>query len=118
MVAARKADRLPCRLVLLASFYSLRRLIIGLVELTGMAQSEKDAEILALRHEDAVLRRRVKRPDLFPTDRAIFAALGSNLPAGRLIFQPATLLRWHRELVRRKWAAFQRRPGRGRPPLP
>lgn len=118
MVAARKADRLPCRLVLLASFYSLLRLIIGLVELTGMAQSEKDAEILALRHEVAVLRRRVKRPDLFPTDRAIFAALGSNLPAGRLMFQPATLLRWYRELVRRKWAAFQRRPRRGRPPLP
>jgi putative transposase len=92
--------------------------MIGLVALTGMAQREKDAEILALRHEVAVLRRRVKRPDLFPADRAIFAALGSNLPAGRLMFQPATLLRWHRELVRRKWAAFQRRPRRGRPPLP
>ena len=118
MVASRKADHLLCRLVLLASFYSLVRLMIGLVALSGMAQSEKDAEILALRHEVAVLRRRVKRPDLFPTDRAIFAALGTNLPAGRLMFQPATLLRWHRELVRRKWAAFQRRPRRGRPPLP
>ncbi len=103
--------------MLLASFYSLVRLIIGLVALTGTAEREKDAEILALRHEVAVLRRRVKRPDLFPTDRAIFAALGTNLPAGRLMFQPATLLRWHRELVRRKWAAFQRRPRRGRPPL-
>lgn len=50
MVAARKADRLPCPLVLLASFYSLLRPMIGLVALTGMAQSEKDAEILALRH--------------------------------------------------------------------
>jgi len=92
--------------------------MIGLAALTSMGQSEKDAEILALRHEVAVLRRRVKRPDLFPTDRAIFAALGRNLPAGRLMFQPATLLRWHRELVRRKWAAFQHRPRRGRPPLP
>jgi transposase len=92
--------------------------MIGLGVLTSMAESEKDAEILALRHEVAVLRRRVKRPDLFPTDRAIFAALGTKLPAGRLMFQPATLLRWHRELVRRKWAACQRRPRRGRPPLP
>jgi len=93
MVAARKADHLLCPLVLLASFYSLVQLIIGLVELTSMTESEKDAEILALRHEVVVLRRRVKRPDLFSTDRAIFAALGSNLPAGRLMFQPATLLR-------------------------
>jgi hypothetical protein len=46
MVAARNADRLLCPLVLLASFYSLLRLMIGLVALTGMAQSEKDAEIL------------------------------------------------------------------------
>ncbi len=118
MVAGRKVDHLLCPLVLLASFYSLVRLMLGLVALTSMTESEKDAEILALRHEVAVLRRRVKRPDLFPTDRAIFAALGSNLPAGRLMFQPATLLRWHRELVRRKWAAFQQRPRRGRPPLP
>ncbi len=116
MVAGRKVDHLLCPLVLLASFYSLVRLMLGLVALTSMTESEKDAEILALRHEVAVLRRRVKRPDLFPTDRAIFAALGSNLPAGRLMFQPATLLRWHRELVRRKWAAFQQRPRRGRPP--
>ncbi len=118
MVAARNADHLLWPLVLLASFYSLVRLMIGLIALTRMRESEKDVDILALRHEVAVLRRRVKRPDLFPTDRAIFAALGSHLPAGRLMFQPATLLRWHRELVRRKWAAFQRRPRRGRPPLP
>ena len=49
MVATRKPDRLLCPLVLLASFYSLVRLMIGLVALTGMTQSEKDAEILALR---------------------------------------------------------------------
>lgn len=64
--------------------------MVGLVALTSMAESEKDAEILALRHEVAVLRRLVKRPDLFPTDRALFAALGMYLPARRLMFQPAT----------------------------
>ena len=117
MVAIRRRDRLLCPLVLLASFYSVVRLMIGLIELKSMAERKKDAEILALRHEVAVLRRRVKRPDLYPTDRAILAALGLYLPARRLMFQPATLLRWHRELVRRKWAAFQRRPRRGRPPL-
>ena len=98
-------------------YYAVVRLVIGLIELSGMTEGEKDAEILALRHQVAVLRRRVKRPDLFPTDRAIFAALGRSLPAGRLMFQPATLLRWQRELVRRKWAAFGRLPHRGRPPL-
>ncbi len=90
MVAARTTDPLPCPLVLLASLYSFVRLMIGLVALTRMAQSEKDAEILALRHEVAVLRRRIQRPDLFATGRAIFAALGRHLPAGRLMFQPAT----------------------------
>jgi hypothetical protein len=47
----------------------------------------------------------------------ILAAIGRQLPAGRLLFSPATLTRWHRELVRRKWAAFTRRPRRGRPPI-
>src|SRR5262245_6205758 len=39
-------------------------------------------------------------------------------PVGRLLFTPATVLRWHRDLVRRRWAAFGRRPRRGRPPIP
>ena len=43
-------------------------------------------------------------------DRMILAALGSGLPPGRLLFSPATLLGWHRELVRRHWAAFGSRP--------
>lgn len=71
--------------------------MIGLVALTNMAQSEKDAEILALRHEVAVLRRRVKRPDLFPTDRAIFAALGSRRLADSYSSRPpcrARTARW------------------------
>src|SRR5579859_7486852 len=47
----------------------------------------------------------------------ILAALGLRLPPGRLLFSPATLLRWHLELVRRHWSAFRLRPRRGRPPI-
>jgi putative transposase len=64
-----------------------------------------------------VLSRQVKRPDLLPADRMILAALGLKLPPGRLLFSPATLLRWHHELVRRHWSAFRLRPRRGRRPI-
>ena len=105
-------------LVLFASIYSVIRLIVGAIEVHGRSSEELQVEVLALRHEVAILRRQVKRPDLLPTDRLILAALGRRLQAGKLMFAPATLLRWHRELVRRKWVAFQRRPRRGRPPIP
>ncbi len=65
-----------------------------------------------------MLRRQVKRPDLLPADRMILAALGLRLPDGRLLFSPATLLPWHRELMRKHWSAFGLRPRRGRPPIP
>jgi hypothetical protein len=65
----------------------------------AQAVAERDLELLALRHEVAILRRHVKRPDLLPTDRLLLAALGRRLPVGRLLFTPATVLRWHRELV-------------------
>jgi hypothetical protein len=59
-----------------------------------------------LRHEVAVLRRQITRPALQPPDRAIFAGLSRLLDRqhrGRFFVQPETLLRWHRDLVRRKW---------------
>jgi putative transposase len=62
-----------------------------------------------------VLRRQHPRPRLSPADRALFAGLGRLLPRGRrvgLVVTPRTLLRWHRELVRRKWAQPQVRYGR------
>ena len=77
-------------------------------------------ELLALRHEVRVLRR-TTRPARRPGDRLFLAALSRCLPrAAWHVFpvRPETLLRWHRELVRRKWAAFGRRRGPGRPPLP
>src|ERR1039457_1812976 len=68
-----------------------------------------------VRHEVAVLRRQVARPALRPVDRAVLAGLSRLLsPArpGRLLVQPETLLRWHRDLVRRKWTYSHRRLGR------
>ncbi len=100
-----------------ASIYVLLRLAISLATLATSSDSERDLEILALRHQVAVLRRHVKRPELVPADRLVFAALGLRLPPGRLMFSPATLLRWHRELMRRHWSAFRLRPRRGRPPI-
>ena len=76
----------------------------------------KDVELLVLRHQLVVLGRQRQRPPLRPADRAFLAALTRVLPQPRrrgLIVTPQTLLRWHRELVRRKWT----QPGRslGRP---
>ncbi len=67
-----------------------------------------------LRHEVAVLRRQVERPALQPPDRALFAGLSWLLPQVKLhrfFVQPDTLLRWYRDLVRRKWT-YPKPPGR------
>jgi putative transposase len=77
----------------------------------------KEAELLVLRHENAVLWRQVSRPRYEPADRIWFAALSSLVPCHRwpAVFPvtPATILRWHRRLVARKWTyTDQRRPGR------
>ena len=88
---------------------------LQLVRLSWSEQQDLAIEVVMLRHEVAVLRRQVARPALRPVDRAVLAGLSRLLsPArrGRFLVQPETLLRWHRDLVRRKWTYSHRRLGR------
>jgi transposase len=81
----------------------------------------KAAEILILRHQLAVLQRRQpRRPKLNWADRALFAALLAVIPKARrqglrLLVTPDTIVRWHRDIVRRSWAARSMRGRTGRP---
>jgi hypothetical protein len=106
--------------MLLALAYRLVCWLLHLALVRSPAARPETVELLALRHEVRVLRRQVKRSAWRPRDRLLLAALSRCVPRaqwGRLPVRPETLLRWHRELVRRKWAAFGRRRGPGRPPL-
>ena len=89
--------------------------VMGWLALLARGSAAKNAELLLLRHEIAVLRRQVTRPRLDWADRSLLAGLARLLPPSvrrGLFLQPATLLRWHRELVRRRWSYPHRR---GRP---
>jgi transposase len=93
--------------------------VFGWLALLARSDRAKYAEILILRHQVAVLQRQVKAPRLSWADRAVLAALARLLPGSqlrqlRLIVSPRTLLRWHADLVRRKWAYPRRTPGRPR----
>ncbi len=80
--------------------------------------SDLAIEVVILRHEVAVLRRQVARPAMRPSDRALLAGLSRLIPRAkrsRFFVQPDTLLRWHRELVRRKWT-YPKPSGRPRIP--
>jgi len=103
--------------VLLKIMYLLTRRVLSLAVLVFRGDLAKDAELLVLRHENAVLRRHAGRVRYEPADRAWFAALARLVPRGRRaeVFSvtPATLLAWHRRLAAKKYdTSRRRRPGR------
>jgi transposase len=102
-------------------------IVFRAVSVLGLSRREswwKDAEILMLRHQLAVARRERPGADSRLTwpDRAWLALLAGTLPTERLavmrlIVTPGTILRWHRDIVRRRWARLSRRGRSGRPPV-
>src|SRR3954462_15025481 len=98
--------------------YLLLRQILQMLTQLARDGGAKDIELLVLRHQVAVLRRQVHRPDLQPEDRVVLAALSRLVPrggGGGFLVPPATLLRWHRQLIARHWTYPHARPGR--PPV-
>jgi putative transposase len=101
--------------VLHSLLYLILRRVLGIGR---SAKGERDIELLVLRHQVKVLQRQVKRPTLRRSDRLLLAAASRRLSRtlwSVFMVRPDTLLRWHRDLVRRKWT-FKRRAS-GRPPL-
>ena len=89
--------------------------LLSWIVLRTHCDTAKEIEILVLRHQLAVLRRRTPRPRITWADRALIAALSRLLPVRRrigMLIAPATILRWHHQLVARRWTTQPVRPGR------
>ncbi len=102
----------------LSLVYLLLRQILQMLTQLARDGGAKDVELLVSRHQVAVLRRQVHRPDLQPEDRVVLAVLSRLLPRPRwsaFFVTPATLLRWHRQLIARHWTFPYARCGR--PPI-
>ncbi|MFE4960459.1 integrase core domain-containing protein [Streptomyces sp. NPDC056653] len=93
----------------------------ALLRLLPMSDRDKDIEILALRHQLLVLQRQVGQPRFTDTDRAVLVGLLHHLPMDKLrhlllLVRPDTIVRWHRNLLKRRHAATCAPKRRGRPP--
>jgi hypothetical protein len=102
------AGRVPIKIICL-----MVRLVAALAVLVFRKELAKEAELLVLRHENAVLRRHAGRIRYEPADRVWFTALTRLIPrrrwAGVFPVTPATLLAWHRRLAARKYDTSSRR---------
>jgi hypothetical protein len=101
--------------VALSFLYRFLCRVVGVVHIHRMDAVAKDAEILVLRHQLAVLQRQVGRPRFTWSDRALVSALARLVPRHRwpsFVVTPGTILRWHRALVRKRWTFPHRRVGR------
>jgi len=99
--------------------YSLVRVLLDVMAISHRDQAKLQAEVLVLRCQVQVLERQIKRVRWTHGDRMVVAALRDRVPQSAwvgLLVKPETVLGWHRALVHRKWAAYQERPRRGRPP--
>jgi hypothetical protein len=108
--------------VIISVVYLLVRCLLGCLTVLTRGQASKDAELLVLRHENAVLRRQAGRVRYQSADRLWLAALSRLIPQWRWgeVFPvtPATLLAWHRRLVARRWDYTSRRVPGGHPQPP
>jgi hypothetical protein len=104
--------------MILSFGYVIVRQVLQLMILMARGDRANAVEVLVLRHQVAVLRRQVRRLDLEPADGAVLAGLSRLLPRARwaaFFVTPATLLRWHRNLVAQRWTYSRWTPGR--PPV-
>ena len=107
----------------------LTSLIFDVFRLVRMTPDEKDMEILLLRQQLMIVRRKQKRgPNISQFEKVMLITLFTPLSEVKrstrsyierhiLLFKPDTILRWHRELVRKKWTFINRENHGGRPPL-
>jgi hypothetical protein len=102
--------------VMILSFgYVILRQVLQLVVVVARGERANAVEVLVLRHQVAVLRRRVRRLDLGPADRAVLAGVSRLLPRARwaaFFVAPATRLGWHRNVMTRRWTYRSQRLGR------
>lgn len=107
--------------VIISILYRATRALLSVPAVLLRRDTAKDAELLVLRHENAVLRRQLSGPVRYePADRFWLAALSSLIPrrrwSGVFPVTPGALLAWHRGLITKKWDYSDRRRRTGRPP--
>jgi putative transposase len=104
--------------VLVSFVYVVTCRLFTLLLLLARSNRSKELELLVLRHELSILRRQGRRPQLRESDRLVLAALSRVLPRRSwqaFLVTPETLLRWHRQIIARRWTYPHRRPYR--PPV-